>query len=99
MWVSVSEKFVCVSGCPTSDMTWFVVPNKSMLCCTVNNTKKRWYGFRQRLQRFWRPLPVGVGLLLIAVLQWRHIRRKEHSTDSKTVIVAKDWEVSKLNFG
>ena len=43
-------------------------------------------------------MPVGVGLLLLAVLQWRHIRRKEHTTDSKTVVVAKDWEVSKFKF-
>ena len=97
MWVSVSEKFVCVPDCPTSDMTWFVLPTKSMLCCTVNNTGKRKYGFRQ-LQRFWRPLPVGVGLLLLAVLQWHHTRRKVHNTDSKTKDVAKDWEVSKFNF-
>jgi len=80
-------------------MTWFVLPNKSMLCRTANNGRKRRYGFRQHLQRFWRPLlPVGVGLLLLAVLQWRHIRRKEHSADSKAVVVAKDWEVSKFNF-
>ncbi|GFG36744.1 hypothetical protein Cfor_09447 [Coptotermes formosanus] len=25
---------------------------------------------------------------------WRHVRRKEHSTDSKTVVVAKDWEIT-----
>jgi len=61
---------------------------------SVNNARKRRYGFRQHLQRFWRPVPVGVGLLLLAVLQWRHIRRKEHTTDSKTVVVAKDWEIT-----
>lgn len=60
---------------------------------SVNSTKKRWYGLSQRLQRLWRPLPVGVGLVLLAVLQWRH-RQKEHSTDSKTVVVAKDWEIT-----
>ena len=96
LWVSVSAKFVCVPGCPTCDMTWYFLTNESMLCYTVNSTKKRWYGL-SRLQRLWRPLPVGVGLVLLGVLQWRH-RQKERSTDSKTVVVAKDWEVSKFNF-
>lgn len=66
------------------------VPNDS----SVSSTKRKWHGFGQHLPQLLSPLPIGVGLVLVAFLQWRYIRWKKRSTDSKTLVLAKDWEVT-----
>lgn len=99
-WLVQVKMFAPAPGCPTflADTAWDVSTNTSTLYCTVSSTWRSWHGFRQHLLRLWRPLPTGVGLVLLVVLQWRYIRRKEPSTDSKTVDIARNWEVSKFTF-
>lgn len=82
---------------PLPRLIWHFSTNTSIMYCIVSSTSRRWHEFRQHL-RLWRPLPISVGLVLLAVLQWRYIRQKGYSTDSKTVVIAKDWEVSKFTF-
>ncbi|XP_069684838.1 phosphatidylserine decarboxylase proenzyme, mitochondrial isoform X2 [Periplaneta americana] len=61
---------------------------------SVSSAGRRWYGLRHHLWRLWRPLPISVGLVLLAVLQWRHVRRRERNTDDSTVVLAKNWEIT-----
>nr|CAD7449230.1 unnamed protein product [Timema bartmani] len=53
----------------------------------VRETKGRWVGL-------WRPLPLGVGLGLLAVLQWRHIRHRSEAGTWNKGVPAKDWQVA-----
>ncbi|XP_021927861.1 phosphatidylserine decarboxylase proenzyme, mitochondrial isoform X2 [Zootermopsis nevadensis] len=61
---------------------------------SVGSNWKSWHGFRKHLLRLWRPLPTGVGLVLLVLLRWRYIRQKDPSSDSKTADVAKGWEIT-----
>ncbi|KAJ9591931.1 hypothetical protein L9F63_001533, partial [Diploptera punctata] len=58
----------------------------------VSSSQKRWRGIREKLVKLWKPLPLSVGLVILAVLQWRHIQRRKRSTDDTNVVVAKNWE-------
>jgi H+/Cl- antiporter ClcA len=100
MLVSASENVCPTPGCFTvlTDTAWDISTNTSTLYCTVNSSWRSWHGFRQHLQRLWRPLPTSVVLVLFVFLRWRYVRQTEASTDSKTVIMAKNWEVSKFTF-
>lgn len=48
-------------------------------------------GLLRRIWNSWIPIPTGVGLTLLAVLQWRRIQNRDAKQQIK---VAKDWEVS-----
>ncbi|KAL1116566.1 hypothetical protein AAG570_005038, partial [Ranatra chinensis] len=48
-------------------------------------------GFVQRIRNSWVPIPAGVGVTLLAILQWRRLQ-KERNKDS--LKVAKEWEIT-----
>uniref|UniRef100_A0A1B6CIS0 Phosphatidylserine decarboxylase proenzyme, mitochondrial n=1 Tax=Clastoptera arizonana TaxID=38151 RepID=A0A1B6CIS0_9HEMI len=53
-----------------------------------NQNTGRW----QKFWKSWVPIPTGVGLTLLAVLQWRNIQSRRHSEIN--VSIAKDWEIT-----
>ena len=70
--------------------------NKHVVFVTVSSSRKRWRGIGEKLVKLWKPLPVSVGLVLLAVLQWRHIQRRKPAGDDTSVVIAKNWEVSTI---
>lgn len=50
-------------------------------------------GLLRRVWNSWIPIPTGVGLTLLGVLQWRRLERKR-KRNLGIIDVAEDWEVN-----
>ena len=59
----------------------------------VGSSQKRWYGIREKFVKLLKPVPVSVGSVILGVLLW-HIPRRKRTDDNRTLILAKNWEVS-----
>ncbi|KAG8232922.1 hypothetical protein J437_LFUL011031 [Ladona fulva] len=69
-------------------------------CCSSTNSSefgRSWQRLRNSsVGRYvrsleWTPLPLGIGFALLAVLQWRHIRKRAHEIHPGHV---EDWEIT-----
>ncbi|XP_071441496.1 phosphatidylserine decarboxylase proenzyme, mitochondrial [Hetaerina americana] len=82
---------------------WKVVPRSS---CSQNRSHSSSSEFERTWQRLrnssivryvrgleWKPLPLGVGFALLAVLQWRHIRNRPHKRP-EGIEAVNEWEIS-----
>lgn len=90
VWLKLSRMEFCYSSLfhqyHKSEILY--VPGSSYSKFTGSSStanKSRWHRFLRR----WVPIPVGVGLTVFAVLQWRKYRDRTE----QQIRVAKDWEI------
>lgn len=66
-------------------------PPDLRLFSSSTDGEKKSGGLLKRIWNSWIPIPTGVGLTLLAVLQWRRLDKKRRQGE---IAVAKDWEVT-----